>query len=78
MTNNTGALKRATPPLVALPERMLSPNEIADRLDISAPTVRAMIARGELPAYRVARRIRVPEAAVLAALKPVVSARDGQ
>lgn len=66
-----------TPPLSELPDRMLGPVEIAERLGISDQAVRKMIQRGDLPAYKIARRIRVPESAVLAALTPVISAKDG-
>ncbi|WP_314431664.1 helix-turn-helix domain-containing protein [Microbacterium lacticum] len=70
-------MARSTPPLSELPERMLSPAEVADRLGISYQTVWKMIQRGDLPAYKIARRIRVPEEAVIAALRPVISAKDG-
>ncbi len=70
-------MARSTPPLSELPDRMLSPGEVAERLGISHQTVRKMIQRGELPAYKIARRVRVPEDAVVAALRPVISAKDG-
>ena len=38
---------------------------IARRLDVSEKTVRRLIARGELQAYRIGRQIRVSERAFL-------------
>lgn len=66
-----------TPPLAELPDKMLSPAEVAERLGISHQTVRKMIQRGDLPAYKIARRVRIPEDAVVAVLRPVISAKDG-
>lgn len=40
----------------------LSAQEVADRLNISKNTVYEMIKRGELPSYRIGRKVRVDEA----------------
>ncbi len=39
--------------------RMLDVRGVADRLAVSTKAVRALILRGELPAYKVAGRIRI-------------------
>lgn len=44
--------------------RPLTPEQLAERWDVSANTVRNMIKRGELRAFRVGRLYRVPSEAV--------------
>ncbi len=39
--------------------RMLDVRGVADRLAVSAKAIRALILRGELPAYKIAGRIRI-------------------
>jgi excisionase family DNA binding protein len=68
---------QAPPPDSAV-EQMLSPIEVADRLHISEQMVRKAIIRGDLFAYQIRNRVRIPESAVLAWMTPVVSAKDGQ
>ncbi len=46
----------------------LTPQEVADRLKVAKNTVYEMIKRGELPSYKVGRKIRI-EASALDALK---------
>jgi excisionase family DNA binding protein len=41
--------------------RLLSVFEVADRLGVSVKTVRRMAARGDLPAHRIGRLLRVSE-----------------
>ena len=43
-------------------ERMLHVKDVADRLDVSKMTVHRLIKAGELPALRVGRVFRIPEA----------------
>ncbi len=40
-------------------ERLLDVRGVADRLAVSTKAVRALILRGELPAYKIAGRIRI-------------------
>jgi excisionase family DNA binding protein len=42
-----------------VPEPLLSVDEAADALRVSPKTVRRLIARGELPALRVGRQLRI-------------------
>lgn len=59
----------------ALPEQHLSLDAVAAELDISPHTVRRMIARGELKAVRVGKRvIRVRRSDLERALQPVTKA----
>ena len=44
---------------VATPRMLLNIPAVADRLDVSVPTVRRLIRRGELPALRAGSQIRI-------------------
>lgn len=57
----------------------LSVTEAAEILAVSTDTVRRLVARGELPSYRVgsSRLIRVLRSDVLALLKPVKAGFSG-
>jgi excisionase family DNA binding protein len=52
------------PPPPALRTRLLSVVDVADRLGVSVKTVRRMIARGDLPAHRIGKLLRVSEQAL--------------
>jgi excisionase family DNA binding protein len=56
--------------------RLLTVAAVVEALDVSERTVRDWIARGKLPAFRIAgsRIVRVPAAAVERLLEPVVPA----
>jgi excisionase family DNA binding protein len=51
-------------------ERFLSVAEVAKRLDVSTKTVRRMIDRGDLPAHRVGKLVRVSDRVPIACLTP--------
>lgn len=55
----------------------VSPNELAEMLGVSTTTVRRMIARGEIKAYRIGRTkrapIRIKRSDIEKALRPVTS-----
>jgi excisionase family DNA binding protein len=52
-------------------ERFLSVAEVAVRLDVSPKTVRRMIDRGDLPAHRIGRLVRVGERSLAGCLGKV-------
>lgn len=54
---------------------LLSVQEVADYLGVGTSTVRDMVARGELPAYKVRRRVRIAAADVLAYLESTKEVR---
>lgn len=45
-------------------ERLLRPREVADRLAVSATTIRRLVAAGEIDAVRVGGQLRLDPAAV--------------
>ncbi len=47
--------------LIAAPKRLLKVATVADALEVCDRTVRRLIKRGELPAHRVGRTVRVAE-----------------
>ncbi len=49
--------------------KYLSQVEVAGRLEVSGQTVARMIERGELPAVKIVKRVKVPSAAVSAYLE---------
>ncbi len=49
--------------------KYLNMTEVAGRLEVSGQTVARMIERGELPAVKIGRRVKVPSAAVSAYLE---------
>ena len=49
----------------ALPDRSMTPNEVADHLGVSRPYVYRLLDRGVLPCHKVGRDRRVPTASVL-------------
>lgn len=53
-------------------DRFYTVATLADRLAVSGLTVRRLIARGKLPAYRVGRAVRVSPAAVESFLSSVL------
>ena len=61
--------------LDALPERMLSIPEIAERTGWNKQLLYDLIHQGKLPAYRLGSRIRVAEADLLALIEPVEHSR---
>ena len=48
--------------------RLLTIDEIVERLNVCSKTIRRWIARNELPAHRLGRSVRVAEADLLAFL----------
>lgn len=67
----------AAPPTNAHPKkrRWLSLAETAEHLQVTERTIRRMIAAGELPAYRLGKRLlRIDAADVDALLRPVPTA----
>ncbi|WP_404861848.1 helix-turn-helix domain-containing protein [Georhizobium sp. MAB10] len=57
---------RPPPAKVEFQPKSFSPDKLAARWDCSAAHIRDLVARGELPAFRVGRLIRIPAEAVLA------------
>ncbi|MEM2188912.1 MAG: helix-turn-helix domain-containing protein [Nitrososphaerota archaeon] len=58
-----------------MPDRLLSPRDVARELNISIWSVYRLIRRGDLVAFKVGRRLRIPESSVdafleLARMKP--------
>ena len=47
------------------PARPFTPDQLADRWQCSAETIRQMVRRGELRAFRTGRMIRIPRDAVM-------------
>lgn len=58
-------------------ERLLTAEEVAERLRLAPFTVRRMIRRGRIRAYKVGRAWRVPEEAVLEYLQTVGNVPSG-
>lgn len=52
------------PPPPAMRPRLISVVDVADRLGVSEKTVRRMITRGDLPAHRIGKLLRVSEQAL--------------
>ena len=60
-----GAVPAGTSKEQQMPERMLSPSEVAHRLNVSEESVRRWIRNGKLPATKIGDRlIRIPESAI--------------
>jgi excisionase family DNA binding protein len=57
---------RPPPVQVAFQPKSFSPDNLAARWDCSAQHIRDLVQRGQLPAFRVGRLIRIPAEAVLA------------
>ncbi|MEM2293888.1 MAG: helix-turn-helix domain-containing protein [Nitrososphaerota archaeon] len=58
-----------------MPDRLLSPKEVARELSVSVWSIYRLIRRGDLVAFKVGRRLRIPESSVdafleLARMKP--------
>jgi excisionase family DNA binding protein len=53
-------------PLDGSGERLLTLPQVAQRLSVSASTVRTLIARGDLTSQRIGRSVRVPASSVAA------------
>jgi len=51
-----------------MPDRLLSPKQVADELNISIWTVYRLIRKGDLVAVRVGRLLRIPESSLEAFL----------
>ncbi|MEM3905551.1 MAG: helix-turn-helix domain-containing protein [Nitrososphaerota archaeon] len=47
-----------------MPDRLLSPRDVARELNISIWTVYRLIRRGDLVAFKIGRRLRVPESSL--------------
>ncbi|MEM3647202.1 MAG: helix-turn-helix domain-containing protein [Thermofilum sp.] len=47
-----------------MPDRLLSPKDVARELNISIWTVYRLIRRGALVAFKIGRRLRIPESSV--------------
>lgn len=52
-----------------MPDRLLSPRDVARELNISIWSVYRLIRRGDLVAFKIGRRLRVPESSVDAFLE---------
>lgn len=59
----------------ALRDQVLSIAAAAEYLDVSKDTVRRLISRGDLKAYRIGRSIRIHPRDVMKAFKPVTTFR---
>jgi excisionase family DNA binding protein len=62
-------LSRPRRPHAAAPEPLLSVTDAAAHLRVSAKTVRRLLGRGELGAFRVGRQLRISRAELLAYLR---------
>lgn len=56
--------------------KLLTVEEVADYLRLSNLTVRRMIERGEIPAVRIGKGIRIREEDVEASLRPIVGGAE--
>jgi excisionase family DNA binding protein len=57
-------------PSMAEPEKLLTPEEAATRLNVSPRAVREWLRQGKLRGVKVGRLLRVPESAIAEFLKP--------
>ena len=51
-------------------ERLLTPDEAAMRLSVTRNTIYRWLASGELQAVKAGTRVRIPESAITAMLRP--------
>ena len=54
--------KPSEPASTVRPERLLTPQQVAERLQLSLRTVRRLIADGKLRVFRLGRAVRIAEA----------------
>lgn len=62
----------------AMPEQMVSVAEAARVLGLTDGAFRRAIQRGQIPAFRIGRRVRVPVSALQSLLKPLSPVTPGR